>query len=122
MVDDCLRTSDDRVFAIGEVALHRGVIHGLVAPGYEMANVLARHLAGKEAAFDGADSSAKLKLLGTDVATFGEPFQDLHGAGSFAMKIRSGAATRSSSFGRTDDSSSVAFSSVRRRATARFCT
>ncbi len=76
VVDDCLRTSDDRVFAIGEVALHRGVIHGLVAPGYEMANVLARHLAGKEAAFDGADSSAKLKLLGTDVATFGEPFQD----------------------------------------------
>ncbi|MDP9151810.1 MAG: nitrite reductase large subunit NirB [Myxococcota bacterium] len=77
VVDDRLRTSDERVFAIGEVALHRGVIHGLVAPGYEMAHVLARNLTGEEAAFEGADSSAKLKLLGTDVATFGDPFQDL---------------------------------------------
>src|SRR5438093_2563442 len=35
-VDDELQTSDPKVFAIGEVALHRGMIYGLVAPGYEM--------------------------------------------------------------------------------------
>jgi nitrite reductase (NADH) large subunit len=75
-VDDRLRTSDDRVFAIGEVALHHETIYGLVAPGYEMADVLARNLTGGEAAFRGSDGSARLKLLGTDVATFGEPFQD----------------------------------------------
>src|SRR5262249_27788903 len=40
VVDDQLRTSDDRVFAIGEVALHAEVIYGLVGPGYEMADVL----------------------------------------------------------------------------------
>ena len=34
-----LRTSDPDIFAIGEVALHRGMIYGLVAPGYEMADV-----------------------------------------------------------------------------------
>ncbi len=76
IVDDRLRTSDERVFAVGEVALHRSTIYGLVAPGYEMADALARNLTGGEAAFAGSDSSAKLKLLGTDVATFGDPFQD----------------------------------------------
>ncbi len=76
VVDDRLRTSDEHAFAIGEVALHRETIHGLVAPGYEMADALARNLTGGDAVFAGSDSSAKLKLLGTDVATFGEPFQD----------------------------------------------
>jgi nitrite reductase (NADH) large subunit len=76
VVDDRLRTSDERVYAIGEVALHQGTIYGLVAPGYEMADTLARNLTGGDVAFTGSDSSAKLKLLGTDVATFGEPFQD----------------------------------------------
>jgi nitrite reductase (NADH) large subunit len=76
VVDDRLRTSEEGVFAIGEVALHRGMIYGLVAPGYEMADVLARNLTGTDALFTGCDASAKLKLLGTEVATFGDPFQD----------------------------------------------
>jgi nitrite reductase (NADH) large subunit len=76
VVDDHLRTSDPCVFAIGEVALHRGTVYGLVAPGYEMADTLARNLTGEDAGFAGSDLSAKLKLLGTDVATFGDPFQD----------------------------------------------
>jgi nitrite reductase (NADH) large subunit len=82
IVDDRLRTSDARIFAIGEVALHRDMIYGLVAPGYEMADALARNLAAhaddgaEEASFGGGDLSAKLKLLGTDVATFGDPFHD----------------------------------------------
>jgi nitrite reductase (NADH) large subunit len=76
VVDEHLRTSDPDVFAIGEVALHDGVIYGLVAPGYEMADVLAKRLAGQDAEFRGADMSAKLKLLGTDVASFGDPFRD----------------------------------------------
>ncbi|TMA36275.1 MAG: nitrite reductase small subunit NirD [Deltaproteobacteria bacterium] len=76
-VDDALRTSDPRIFAIGECAVHRGVHYGLVAPGYEMADVLARRLAGEEVRFAGADLSAKLKLLGVDVASFGDYFADL---------------------------------------------
>ncbi len=75
-VDDRLRTTDERIFAIGEVALHHGNIYGLVAPGYEMADVVARNLTGGDSAFHGADGSARLKLLGTDVATFGEPSHD----------------------------------------------
>jgi nitrite reductase (NADH) large subunit len=74
-VDDVMATSDPHIAAIGEVASHRGVCHGLVAPGYAMADVLARRLAGDAGArFDGADGSAKLKLLGVEVASFGDPF------------------------------------------------
>ncbi|HKU37789.1 MAG TPA: nitrite reductase large subunit NirB [Polyangiales bacterium] len=74
-VDDAMRTSDARIFAVGECALHRGIIYGLVAPGYDMADVAARHISGeREATFKGADQSAKLKLMGVDVAMFGDPF------------------------------------------------
>lgn len=75
VVDDGLATSDPRIAAVGEVALHRGVAHGLVAPGHAMAEVLARRLAGDASArFAGADSAARLKLLGVEVASFGDPF------------------------------------------------
>jgi nitrite reductase (NADH) large subunit len=74
VVDDQLRTSDENIYAIGEVALHQGMIYGLVAPGYEMADVVAKSLTGQTAAFTGGDLSAKLKLMGTDVASFGDPF------------------------------------------------
>ena len=48
VVDDTMRTSVPHLHAIGEVACHAGRVHGLVAPGYEMAAALARHLAGDE--------------------------------------------------------------------------
>src|SRR5687768_13439245 len=38
MVDDLLRTNDENIFAIGEVAVHNNMVYGLVAPGYEMAD------------------------------------------------------------------------------------
>jgi nitrite reductase (NADH) large subunit len=75
VVDDDLRTSDPDVFAIGECALHGGRIYGLVAPGYDMARLLADVLDGDDAGtFTGADMSTKLKLLGVDVASFGDAF------------------------------------------------
>jgi len=83
VIDDQLRTSDPAVRAIGECALHNNLLYGLVAPGYEMASVLARILTGDPAArFEGADLSAKLKLLGVDVASFGDPFADTTGGAS----------------------------------------
>jgi nitrite reductase (NADH) large subunit len=74
VVDDAMCTSDPRIYAAGECALHRGTIYGLVAPGYDMADVAARNISGQDAAFRGADQSAKLKLMGVDVAMFGDPF------------------------------------------------
>lgn len=37
VVNDHCQTSAPDVYAIGEVALHRGRIYGLVSPGYQMA-------------------------------------------------------------------------------------
>ena len=73
VIDDTLCTSDPSIFAIGEVALHEGMIYGLVGPGYGMAEVVAENLMGATRTFDGWDMSTKLKLLGVDVASFGEP-------------------------------------------------
>lgn len=71
-VNDFLQTSDPDIFAVGEVAQHDGMIYGLVAPGYEMAEILAMNLTGSKARFTGADTSTKLKLMGVDVASFGQ--------------------------------------------------
>jgi nitrite reductase (NADH) large subunit len=82
-VDDELRASDPRVFAIGETAVHRGTVYGLVAPGYAMADALAANLTSERGAaaqrFEGADLSTELKLLGVDVASLGDPFAPVAG-------------------------------------------
>lgn len=82
-IDNHCRTSDEDVFAIGECALWEGKIFGLVAPGYQMARVAAAQLAGEENAFAGADMSTKLKLLGVDVASFGDAHGRTPGAQSY---------------------------------------
>ncbi|MFT3720265.1 nitrite reductase large subunit NirB [Pseudorhodoferax sp.] len=73
VIDDHCRTSDHDVYAIGECASWNEQVFGLVAPGYDMARVAARHIAGDAAAaFAGADMSTKLKLMGVDVASIGD--------------------------------------------------
>lgn len=74
VVNDKMQTSDPDIFAIGESALHNGLIYGLVAPGYEMADVVVENLIGGDKEFKGHDMSAKLKLIGVDVASFGDAF------------------------------------------------
>jgi nitrite reductase (NADH) large subunit len=86
VVDSTLATSDPSIFAIGECALHEGMIYGLVAPGYEMADALASHLSGTAKSFDGFDMSTKLKLIGVDVASFGDPFAEGPGLRSICFE------------------------------------
>ncbi|PRD67860.1 nitrite reductase (NAD(P)H) [Malikia spinosa] len=75
-IDSECRSSDPDIYAIGECAAWNGQTFGLVAPGYDMARVAARHLSGQDdIAFVGADMSTKLKLMGVDVASIG----DAHG-------------------------------------------
>lgn len=76
VVDGHCRTSDPYVYAIGECAQTvDGKVYGLVAPGYQMAETVAEALAGAgELTFTGADTSTKLKLMGAEVASFGDPF------------------------------------------------
>ncbi|RDI30750.1 nitrite reductase large subunit NirB [Lentzea flaviverrucosa] len=80
LVDAACRTSDPHVFAIGECAAVEGVTYGLVAPGYSMAEVVADQLSGGARVFPGADVSTKLKLLGVDVASFGDAHAQTEGA------------------------------------------
>nr|BFE55111.1 nitrite reductase large subunit NirB [Saccharothrix mutabilis subsp. capreolus] len=80
VVDSACRTSDEDVYAIGECASIDGVVYGLVAPGYSMAEVVADRLLGGTAEFPGADTSTKLKLLGVDVASFGDAHARTEGA------------------------------------------
>jgi len=74
-VDYHCKTSDSDIFAIGECALFGGRIFGLVAPGYRMAEAAVSQLGNDSVAFQGADMSTKLKLLGVDVGSIG----DAHG-------------------------------------------
>ncbi len=83
--EDCL-TSDPDIYAIGECALYNNRIFGLVAPGYTMAEVASDSItqAGSQT-FAGADMSTKLKLLGVDVASFGDNFGRTPGAKELAF-------------------------------------
>jgi nitrite reductase (NADH) large subunit len=80
VVDEGCRTSDPDIYAIGECACAGGRVYGLVAPGYAMAEVLADRLTGGGASFTTADTSARLKLLGVDVASFGDALASAEGA------------------------------------------
>ena len=83
LVDAGCRTSDPSVYAIGEVACLDGRVYGLVAPGYSMAELVAERLLGNQLDFPGADMSTKLKLLGVDVASFG----DAHATTEDALEV-----------------------------------
>ncbi|MFN4265745.1 MAG: nitrite reductase large subunit NirB [Aquabacterium sp.] len=84
VIDEHCRTSDHHIYAIGECASFSDQTFGLVAPGYDMARVAAKHIAGDaSAAFTGADMSTKLKLMGVDVASIGDAHGKTPGSRSF---------------------------------------
>ena len=72
LTDLSCATTDCNIYAIGEVAAIDGRCYGLVGPGYTSAEVVADRLLGGAAEFPEADMSTKLKLLGVDVASFGD--------------------------------------------------
>ncbi|WP_018629841.1 nitrite reductase large subunit NirB [Niabella aurantiaca] len=74
VVNEKMKTNDDHIYAIGECALFEGAVYGLVAPGYEMAETAVATICGEEKRFSKFDMSTKLKLIGIDVASFGDPF------------------------------------------------
>jgi nitrite reductase (NADH) large subunit len=86
VIDDNCQTSDPNIYAIGECALYQNRIYGLVAPGYTMATAAADNICEPGSnAFTGADMSTKLKLMGVDVASFGDAFATTAGAKSIAI-------------------------------------
>ncbi|WP_371347815.1 NAD(P)/FAD-dependent oxidoreductase [Ancylobacter sp. IITR112] len=72
VVDDALRSSSPGIYALGECAEHRGTCHGLVAPLYEMAAVLAAHLAGAETRYTPSPTATRLKVTGIELFSAGD--------------------------------------------------
>ncbi|MGK3205564.1 nitrite reductase large subunit NirB [Amycolatopsis sp. MEPSY49] len=80
LTDASCRTSDPAVYAIGECAAVEGRVYGIVAPGYAMAEIVAAQLTGGSGEFPEPDTSTKLKLMGVDVASFGDAHAKTEGA------------------------------------------
>jgi nitrite reductase (NADH) large subunit len=92
VVDDRLMTSHPRALAVGECAEHRGQVYGIVAPIWEQAAVAAQTILRLDAAgdsmdvedgevgehasgavYEGSILSAKLKVMGVDLVSIGDP-------------------------------------------------
>ncbi|MET9379489.1 FAD-dependent oxidoreductase [Streptomyces sp. NPDC002992] len=91
LVDDRLRTADERIWAVGECAAVEGRCHGLVAPGLRMAASVARQLLGLERTpFTDSGGPTRLKLLGIGVSGFGDIHARTEGAIEFREADRAG--------------------------------
>ncbi|HEX3649864.1 MAG TPA: FAD-dependent oxidoreductase [Pseudonocardiaceae bacterium] len=73
-VDDCLRTNDPRIHAIGDCARHAGTVSGLVAPAWDQARTLASLLTGADPAarYRGTPVVTRLKARDIDLTAVGE--------------------------------------------------
>lgn len=87
VVNDVMQTSSSDIFALGECAEHRGTCYGLVEPAYEQARMLARHLAGRPAAYQGSVVSTNLKVSGVSVFSAGD-FMGGEGSESLVLTDR----------------------------------
>lgn len=73
VVDAAMCTSDPDIYALGECAEVDGQCFGLVAPLYEMADVVAAHLTGDETArFTPSALATRLKVTGIDLFSAGD--------------------------------------------------
>ncbi|MCK1714038.1 FAD-dependent oxidoreductase [Bradyrhizobium sp. 143] len=87
VVNDEMQTASPDIYALGECAEHRGICYGLVEPAYEQARVLARHLAGRPASYQGSVVSTNLKVSGVSVFSAGD-FMGGEGSESLVLTDR----------------------------------
>ncbi|KAI9816196.1 MAG: hypothetical protein M1827_001797 [Pycnora praestabilis] len=94
VINPDLSSSNPDIYAIGECASWESQTFGLIAPGIEMADVLAFNLTQAKAhvprKFKRPDLSTKLKLLGVEVASFGDFFADRDGPKELPTRLRAG--------------------------------
>jgi nitrite reductase (NADH) large subunit len=71
--DAAMQTSDPAIFALGECAEVEGQVFGLVAPLYDMADVLAARFAGDNtASFKAVATATRLKVTGINLYSVGD--------------------------------------------------
>ena len=71
MVDDRMSTSDHAIFAAGDVAEHRGRVHGLWPAAVEQAEVAACSALGEEKGYVGTVPVTILKVVGIELTSMG---------------------------------------------------
>lgn len=82
-INNFMQTSDPNIYAIGECASWNDKTFGLIAPGITMADILSFNLIQakfhKSKEFSEPDVGTRLKLMGVEVASFGDFFADKTG-------------------------------------------
>ena len=71
-VNNQMQTSHPDIYAIGECAEHNDQLYGLVAPGFEQAEVAVASLINKTANYSGSISATQLKVMGVNVLSIGD--------------------------------------------------
>lgn len=74
VVNNQMQSVDDPdIYVVGECVQHRGRVYGLVAPLWEMGQVLADHITqtNTQAAYHGSKLATKLKVMGVELASMG---------------------------------------------------
>lgn len=72
LVDNLMRTSDENIYAVGDVAEFGGQVSGLWPPAVEQAEVAAINIAGGHAEYQGTTPVTMLKVVGVDLLSVGE--------------------------------------------------
>ena len=90
VINEKLQTDDPHIYAIGECAQHGDRVYGLVGPCHQMAMALAKQLNGGNETFERGDQSTRLKLIGVDVHTYGEPLCEATDVSILSAKPKEG--------------------------------
>ncbi len=72
VVDDRCRTNQPEIYAAGDVVEWRGQLWGIIPAALAQAPVVASQIAGEGLLFNGIVPSNTLKVVGVDLAVFGE--------------------------------------------------
>jgi len=72
VVDDEMRTSDEKIFAAGDVTEHQGVVYGLWPAALAQGRVAGTNAGGGQATFAGMPPATQLKVLDIPVFSVGQ--------------------------------------------------
>ncbi len=72
IVDEKLRTNIDNIYAAGYCAEFKGTLYGIWPAAKEQGEIAGAIIAGQDAVYNGSIMSAKLKVVGIEVASIGD--------------------------------------------------